>query len=638
MSVPPCETHPEADVSPLFASDRTPAQAGALRNTLLWQGVLMAGLLALSRYDYLLFHSLAELYSIVIAGGIFIVAWSARRHYHHDYLLFIGIAYLFVAGFDTLHMLGYHGMPVFTGFPGYDLGPQLWLVARSMEACTLVVAPWFIRRPLRPARAVMIYAAISSLALWAIFLARIFPVCFVPDQGLTSFKIVSEYVIVVLFLAALILLRQQRRGFDRQVYRLLLGSVMLTVASELCFTLYISHYGASNLLGHLFKILSFTLIYFAIIDTALNRPFSILFRDLKQRQDALLAAQRAAKQGSWSWQFGEMLMTWSEGVHRQLGSSAAAESATLETMVAAVHPGDRETLRRAFEQAMLEQRSFEVEVRHPAPQGECRWLHFEGACERDERNHPVLAGIVQDVTERVAAERLRDDIDSITRHDLRVPLTPIIGLPELLLKNDSLTPKQREMLQDIHACGLKMLGMINSSLTLYKIERGNYQVQSDYFDLAGELRELLREVADKAGERQVACLVLHDGVPFGVDEHFGIFGERLLCYTLFANLLTNALEASPQGGIVTIDLHQADAFWQVAIHNDGVVPAEILPRFFEKYATHGKVQGTGLGTYSALMVARAHGGTIRLATGAAAGTTLTVELPKPVWLRAGQHD
>src|SRR3954471_12412065 len=66
--------------------------------------------------NYLLFHSLAELFSIIIACGIFILAWNTRAFIRNNYLLFIGIAYLFVAFFDTLHTLAYHGMGVFRGY------------------------------------------------------------------------------------------------------------------------------------------------------------------------------------------------------------------------------------------------------------------------------------------------------------------------------------------------------------------------------------------------------------------------------------------------------------------------------------------------------------------------------------------
>jgi signal transduction histidine kinase len=68
---------------------------------------------------------------------------------------------------------------------------------------------------------------------------------------------------------------------------------------------------------------------------------------------------------------------------------------------------------------------------------------------------------------------------------------------------------------------------------------------------------------------------------------------------------------------------------RIAIHNAGVVPEAVRDRFFEKYATSGKRSGTGLGTYSAQLIAKAHGGHIEFTTSEAEGTRVTVVLPCP---------
>jgi len=604
------------------AGDAVATHANTRR--ILWQGVLLSLLAATSCCNYLLFHSLAELYAIVIAAGIFIIAWTARAHYHNDYLLFIGIAYLFVAGFDTLHMLGYHGMAVFSDLPGYNLGPQLWLVGRTLEAGTLLLAPRFTRRPL-PLKPVFAgYGLISALALWSIFGARNFPLCFSPETGLTLFKVVAEYVIVALLLAALTHLVLRRKTLDRQVYRLLFASILLTIASELCFTLYISHYGPANLLGHLLKIVSFTLIYFAIIDTALRRPFALLFRDLKEGRDSLLAAQRAAKLGSWSWRPETQEMRWSEETYRLLGQHEKKSPPGFDSLVAALDLRDRNDARQALE-AARHGGSLRIEVRR-GDSGEAPvHLRIEGDWELDGDGAPLLAGIVQDISEAVAAEELRREIDGITRHDLRTPLTPIIGIAEVLaLTGKNLTDDQRDMLEDIRLSGVRMLDLINRSLTLYKIERGNYQLQPEAFDLLDTLREVLRESAERAAAGGVTCRL----EPAEEAGSRWIIGERLLCHTLFANLIGNAVEASPPGETVVISVTETAENWRVSIDNSGEVPESFRPRFFEKYATHGKKGGTGLGTYSAMMAARAHGGTILLHC-QAGRTTLTVVLPTP---------
>jgi signal transduction histidine kinase len=258
---------------------------GKLVHVLIWALVLI-GLYLSSHYSYLLFHSLAELFSVVIAVGVFAIAWNSRRFLENNYLLFLGIAYLFVGVTDLVHALAYKGMEVFPGY-GANLPTQLWIAARYQEAVALLLAPWFLNRRLHPVAAFAGYFLAFTLLLLAIFYWRIFPVCFVEGVGLTPFKKISEYVICVALLGALAFLWRERAEFDQEVFRLLVWSIVLTIGSELAFTFYVNVYGLFNLIGHIFKILSFYLIYKALIETGLVKPYNLLFRNLKLSEEAL---------------------------------------------------------------------------------------------------------------------------------------------------------------------------------------------------------------------------------------------------------------------------------------------------------------------------------------------------------------
>ena len=252
-------------------------------------GLVLFGLYLTSLYSYLLFHSLVEMFSIIVAIGIFIVAWNSRRFLDNNYLLFIGIAYLFIGSLDLVHTLAYTGMGVFQGY-GTNLPTQLWIAARYVESLSLLIAFLFVGRRLKGNFVLLGYAVVISLLLASIFYWNIFPQSFVEGAGLTPFKKVSEYIISLILLGSMVLLLKNRRELDKGVFKLLVASIAVTIGSELFFTFYVSAYGLSNLIGHFFKIISFYLIYKAIIETGLTKPYSLLFRNLKQSEEAL--AQR----------------------------------------------------------------------------------------------------------------------------------------------------------------------------------------------------------------------------------------------------------------------------------------------------------------------------------------------------------
>ena len=248
--------------------------------------LLLLGFYLLSLYSFLLFHSIAEIFSIVIAGGVFSLAWNSRKVNANNYLLFLGIAFLFIGLLDLLHTLAYKGLGV---FPGYDanLPTQLWMAARFLQSLTFLAALLFLERRLRPFLVFLGYSLLGALLLLSIFHWQIFPDCFVEGQGLTPFKKAGEYAISLILLAAGGFLLRQKREFDPGVLRLLLWSILLSIVSEVAFTFYVGVYDLSNLVGHLFKIVAFYCLYKAIIETGLVKPLNLMFRDLKLREEAL---------------------------------------------------------------------------------------------------------------------------------------------------------------------------------------------------------------------------------------------------------------------------------------------------------------------------------------------------------------
>jgi PAS domain S-box-containing protein len=254
-------------------------------------GLILFGLYLTSLYSYLLFHSLAEIFSIVVACGIFMLAWNSRRFLDNTYLLFIGIAYLFIGSLDLIHTLAYQGMGVFQGY-GTNLPTQLWIASRYVESLSLLIAPLFFGRKLKTNFLFLGYVLAVSLLLGSIFYWNLFPVCFIEGVGLTLFKKVSEYIISLILFVSIAMLFKKRREFDTSVLRLLIASIILTIVSELAFTFYVHAYGLSNLIGHYLKIVSFYLIYKAIIETGLAKPYALLFRNLKQSEEALLAEKQ----------------------------------------------------------------------------------------------------------------------------------------------------------------------------------------------------------------------------------------------------------------------------------------------------------------------------------------------------------
>lgn len=228
------------------------------------------------QFNFLLFHTLAEMFAIVIAILLIVVSWYMYPFTRNNFLMYLGCGYIWIGALDMMHTLAYKGMPIFE-LGGANLGVQFWIGTRFIEAFLLLSAPWFLRHQLVRSVALFGYMGLGIVLTVAIFL-ELFPQGYIVGQGLTPFKIISEYIIVGILAMAIIHLYSQRKWIDRQVLNTLMLSIFFTMLSELAFTFYISVYGFSNMLGHILKIFSYWFIFQSMIRSTLQEPFHAMSR------------------------------------------------------------------------------------------------------------------------------------------------------------------------------------------------------------------------------------------------------------------------------------------------------------------------------------------------------------------------
>ncbi len=268
----------------------------------LWAPVgaaVVVGLFIMSRENYLLYHTLVELLSVVVFFSVFTVGWSSRHLEGTKPLTILACAYLTVGAIDLMHALSYKGMAIFS-HTSANLPTQMWIVARYVESLSLLLAVYMTEKNRTYNATVLLgsYLAVLAVSLFTVF-GGIFPVCYIEGAGLTTFKIVGEYILIGILLATVVHIWRRRHDQDRTVTSLFAAAVLTTAVSELAFTAYVDVFGFFNFLGHVFKLVSSVLIYLALVKEAFRKPYSTLLRSLVQSQNDLqleLRAHRAAEE------------------------------------------------------------------------------------------------------------------------------------------------------------------------------------------------------------------------------------------------------------------------------------------------------------------------------------------------------
>jgi hypothetical protein len=227
------------------------------------------------------------------------------------------------------------------------------------------------------------------------------------------------------------------------------------------------------------------------------------------------------------------------------------------------------------------------------------------------------------------AAMVREDVENTARHDIKGSLAGIVGMVHSLAEDPDMSANHASQLRLVEQTAQQVMDMVNLSGELYKMEMGNFKLKA----VPVNVGEILHRIVDLSrgtfSDKRLTVEVDTD-TPVGTELPQAL-GDANLCYSLFQNLIKNACEAAPADSRVVVALRDEDPL-RVLVSNTGVVPKELRTNFFDKFATSGKKGGSGIGTYSAQMLAKAQNGSIAMDTSDERNRTeLTVTLPRHVF-------
>ncbi len=236
------------------------------------------------------------------------------------------------------------------------------------------------------------------------------------------------------------------------------------------------------------------------------------------------------------------------------------------------------------------------------------------------------AVVLQDITQLKQLDRIKSDFVTTVSHDLRSPLTAILGYVELVTRTGPVNDQQAEFIRRVQYSVQSLNALINDLLDLGRIDAG-FDSQKEPTQLALAVRfavEGLRQQAD--AKRQILTVDVADDLPT-------VFGNPPRLRQMLANLLENAVKYTPEGGGIRVDARRENDLVLLTVSDAGIgVPPGDQPYIFDKFyrATNSRhdYAGTGLGLSIVKSIVENHDGRIWLDSRPGAGSTFTVVLPQ----------
>ena len=374
---------------------------------------------------------------------------------------------------------------------------------------------------------------------------------------------------------------------------------------------------------------------------------SALAEEVEARDARLELMLAASGTGFWEWDVETGELTWSEAIFRQHGLEPADHAPEYGAYLETIHPDDRAAFESAIATAFESSGTFDLDFRIVWRDGSVHWTHGAGRVFRDETGRPLrMLGTGQDITERrrliedrdrlLTEERrageFREAFVDVISHELRTPITTILGLTQILARpgRSDDDASRAALLEDVRSESERLHRLVEDLLVLSRVERGRLEVEAEPLEPRRLLERLVAHEATELPSISVTTELERD-LPI-------VAGEATYVEQIVRNLLNNAAKYTPPGSHVVVSARTLDGSVEVRVTDDGPgIPPASLERVFELFYrdphSSRAVAGSGIGLFVCASLVEAMGGRIWASRppigGSEVGFTLRALEPDP---------
>ena len=603
----------------------------------------------LSRYNYSLFHLIIEYSTVTIGILIFPIAMITKKYKPNTIIERIGYGMLAVSFMILLHAITYKGMDIIEGYDS-NLPTQLWIGLNYIQSISILLAIIFLKTKIKNWIFIIIYMFLA-ISLTYLCFAEIFPDCFIEGEGLTPFKIVSEYIIMSIYIASFVLLFTKSKKEIRSNYKAIPIALVLFIVAEVMFTLYSDVYGIQNFLGHYMRLIGLLVIYLDIYKVNIKNPFNTIFDDLtksvkslSESEKRLLAMYNQAAVGICNISLEGTILNANKKYCEMLGYSL--EELKELSFIDITHPEDIEMSNNYWSKITNDEiESVNFEKRYIRKDGEIVYVILSMTLLKDEHDKPMYSvTTIQDITQqkKLAEDNmqmeahLRDQqkLESIgtlaagVAHEINNPINGIMNYSQLIL--DSSDSQNNEYAQEIIYETERVATIVKNLLQFSRQEKQSYSL--------ARIEDIINRTLSL-----INTIFKHDQIDLSVNiqkDLPDIKCRNQQIQQVLMNLLTNAKDAlnekykgyheNKKLNLTCKTIIKRKKDWlRITVEDFGAgIPKSVQKRIFDPFfTTKDQDKGTGLGLSISYGIIKEHYGDISFDTKIGEHTKFYLDLP-----------
>lgn len=646
--------------------------------------IISLGLMYLGIRNYLAFHVISELYSSMVAFMMASISINTFKINKNNRIMFLGIAYGFIALLDLIHMMSYKGMGIL-GDETSNIPTQLWIAARYMESLSFTAFFTLSTKKLNLRKILNIYISISILILASIFTLKIFPNCYIEGHGLTSFKIISEYIICgILFVNMIIFIKGKEKRLNKNDM-FVVYSLVATIISEIFFVFYVDVYSISNIIGHIFKILSFYLIYIALVQSNLREPYlglvelnnlldnknkkledlilrlklemdirqkletenlekkEILDAVLESSMDGMLVVSNSGqiihsnKLLMKMWNMPQGALVHSD--YNMIFQTVRSQLDNPEEFDDFINRSWTQQVSRICELSMKDGRAIEASSVSlmSKDMNIGKVISFRDITRRNEILELQKEIEIKQILLEKAREfdEIKNNFFSTISHEFRTPLNIILGIVQLLPlleeKNKGQEYKEKFFL-DKYANIVKqncyrLIKLANNFIDISKIDAGYMELNLRNYNIVSLVEDITLSIVEYSNSKGI-ILIFDTEVEELMTACDADKLERIIL-----NLLSNAIKFVEPGGEVKVTVKEEKESVIISVKDNGVgIPKDMLETIFDRFkqvdsTLTRKREGSGIGLSIVKSLTEIHGGNVNLYSEIGRGSEFVITLP-----------